>query len=169
MTTEEKKRINSERQMAVRKAWKREKELVQQGMGTVNWTEQQQKELLERGAVKGYEGQHMKSVSKFPEFAGSVDNIQLLSHEEHLEAHNSGIKKSGYRSPTNGYYDPQTKIMNDFGDRAPSPPKPMRLKNVYRARNDRYLARHERSQSSSLQNSQRRRFYSWIRRGGRIP
>ena len=48
--------------------------------------------LITKGKVydadgKAFIGQHMKSVSGFPDNQGDADNIQLLSQEEHLEAH----------------------------------------------------------------------------------
>lgn len=63
LTNEEKKRLSNERQKAVRDAWKEEKERVKNDQGTRDWSPSQQKELLQRGAVSGYEGHHMKSVS----------------------------------------------------------------------------------------------------------
>lgn len=127
MTREEKLQLNRDRQKAVRDAWVREKSYVQQGKGTVDWTPEQQKELLETGRVKGYEGQHMKSCAQYPEYAASADNIQLLSHDNHLAAHNSGKSKSGYRSPTNGYYDCSTGKMISFGSKPPKAPKAIKL------------------------------------------
>lgn len=62
LTNEEKKRLSNERQNAVRNAWKEEKERVKNGQGTRDWTPSQQRELLQRGAVSGYEGHHMKSI-----------------------------------------------------------------------------------------------------------
>lgn len=109
MTQEEKKTLNKERQKAVREAWKNEKNLVQQGKGTRNWSESQQKELCTRGAVKGYDGHHMKSVSKYPRYAGNPKNIQFLTEKEHYNAHGGNFKK-----PTNGYYDPKTGTMHNF-------------------------------------------------------
>lgn len=123
MTREEKLQLNRDRQRAVREAWAREKALVQTGKGTVNWTPDQQRELIQTGRVSGYEGQHMKSATAYPQYAGSADNIQLLTHDQHLAAHNSGLEKNGYRSPTNGRYDPATGVMHSFGDRAPTPVK----------------------------------------------
>ena len=67
---EEKRRLANESQNAVRKAWKQERERVQEGKGTRKWTLEQQKEILDRGSVRGYEGHHMKSVSLYPEYAG---------------------------------------------------------------------------------------------------
>ena len=90
MTREEKLQLIRDRQKAVRDAWSREKTLVCQGKGTVNWNSEQQRELMEKGRVSGYEGQHMKSVSQYPEYASSADNIQFLTHEDHLAAHNMG-------------------------------------------------------------------------------
>ena len=120
---EEKQELNRLRKKAVRAAWAREQELCRSGMGTVNWTKAQQRELLATGRVSGYEGQHMKSVSKYPQYAGDPDNIQLLSHDAHLEAHNWGRGRSGYRSPTNGYYDSSTQTMHSFRRGAPRAPE----------------------------------------------
>lgn len=127
MSREEKLQLNRDRQKAVRDAWCREKELVSQGKGTRDWTSEQQKELMETGRVKGYEGQHMKSVNEYPEYAASADNIQFLTHDEHLEAHNSGEEKSGYHSATNGYYDTSSKTMHSFGDNPPHAPETREL------------------------------------------
>lgn len=127
MTESEKKLLNRQRAAAVKKAWQRERELILQGMGTVDWTPAQQKEILETGRVEGYEGQHMKSCVKFPEYAAWEENIQFLTHQQHLAAHNSGCGKHGYRSPTNGYFDPQTGKMHSFGSNPPRKPKRVKL------------------------------------------
>lgn len=119
---EERLRLNRERQKAVREAWAREKSLCAQGKGTRDWTRAEQRELLATGRVKGYEGQHMKSVSQYPAYAGEANNIQFLTHQEHLSAHNSGPEKSGYRAPTNGYYDASTGKMHSFGQAPPTAP-----------------------------------------------
>ena len=129
MSREEKLKLNRDRQKAVRDAWNRERELVGKGKVTVDWSAEQQKELMETGRVKGYEGQHMKSVNEYPEYAGSAENIQFLTHKEHIEAHNSGTEKSGYHSATNGYYDATTKTMHSFGDNPPRVPETIELTN----------------------------------------
>ena len=77
---------------AIRKAWARERELVLAGKGSRNWTPEQREQLITKGKVydadgKAFIGQHMKSVSGFPDNQGDADNIQLLSLEEHFEAH----------------------------------------------------------------------------------
>ncbi|MBM6939377.1 hypothetical protein H7U37_12725 [Pseudoflavonifractor phocaeensis] len=123
LNREERLQLNRARQKAVREAWAREKSLCAQGKGTRNWTRAEQRELLATGRVKGYEGQHMKSVSQYPAYAGSAENIQFLTHQEHLNAHNSGPEKSGYRSPTNGYYDTATGQMHAFGQAPPTAPQ----------------------------------------------
>lgn len=132
MTREEKLQLNKDRKRAVKEAWSREKELVCNGKDTVDWTVEQQNELIEKGHVSGYEGQHMKSVNEYPEYAGCVDNIQLLSHEEHLAAHNCSeiSEKKGYHSPTNGYYDVKTNTIQSFGDEPPRAPEIIDLSNV---------------------------------------
>lgn len=117
-------RRTSEASRAVRAAWQKEQELVSAGKGTRDWTPEQQKEILELGKAyyhsedpddsndgKAFEGHHMKSAETYPEYQGDPENIQFLSRPEHLEAHGGD-----YRNPTNGYFDPVTKIMRDFGD-----------------------------------------------------
>ena len=109
---------------AVNDAWKKERELVQIGKGTRDWTQEQQEEILERGRVyyhsddpndkddgKAFEGHHMKRVEAYPEFQGDADNIQFLTQKEHLAAH-----KGKWTNPTNWYYDPVTHVFTDFGE-----------------------------------------------------
>lgn len=110
MSNEEKKRLAYERQTAVRNAWKEEKARVEAGCGTRNWSKAEQEELLQRGAVSGYEGHHMKSVSAYPEYAGDSRNIQFLSEDEHLY----GAHQGNYHQATNGYYNPETSEMIEF-------------------------------------------------------
>lgn len=135
LTNEEKKRLSNERQKAVRDAWKEEKERVKNGQGTRDWYPSQQKELLQRGAVSGYEGHHMKSVSLYPEYAGDPKNIQFLSEEEHLDAH-----QGNYHNPTNGYYDPNTQTMNEFQEDDLEPVPVINLSNCCSNENDDSIA-----------------------------
>ena len=107
------------RRKAVRDAWKEEKKLVENGRETRKWTEAELSELKSKGRVKGYEGQHMKSAKEHPDYAGSSKNIQFLKGRkadvnEHLAAHGGD-----YRNPTNGYYNPETGKMIDFGNNEP--------------------------------------------------
>lgn len=110
MTVEEKRILNAQRRNAVRNAWKNEQMLVEQGKGTRNWTVEEQKELLENGHISGYEGHHMKSVSEYQEFAGNANNIQFLTHDEHI----NGAHKGNTHSLTNGYYNVETQSMEQF-------------------------------------------------------
>lgn len=103
---------------AVLAAWEREQALVREGKGTRDWTPEQQKDILDPDCGKAYddngkafEGQHMKSVEKYPEYQGNPDNIQFLTREEHINAH-----KGSWKNPTNWYYDPVTKQFFDFGE-----------------------------------------------------
>ena len=107
-----------ERNKAVRKAWEREQQLVQEGHGTRDWTEEQQKDILNPDKGKAYdeqgrafEGQHMKSAAEYPEYQGNPDNIQFLTKDEHLEAH-----KGSWQNPTNWQYNPITKEFINFGE-----------------------------------------------------
>lgn len=80
----------------------------------------QQAELLEYGKVSGFEGQHMKNVSDYPEFAGNPDNIQFLSYEEHF----FGAHGEDFHNTTNGRYDPKNGVMIEFdGDELPPLPE----------------------------------------------
>jgi hypothetical protein len=105
-----------ERNRAVREAWSKEQELVQERKGTREWTREQQKDILEKGRAyddngKAFEGQHMKSAEKYPEYQGEPGNIQFLTRAEHLEAHDGN-----WQNPTNWYFNPITKEKIDFGN-----------------------------------------------------
>lgn len=102
---------------AIRLAWQRELELVQEGKGTRDWTEEQQRDILNPELGKAYDedgkafhGQHMKSVEKYPEYQGNPNNIQFLTQAEHLEAH-----QGNWQNPTNWYYNPVSKQFFAFG------------------------------------------------------
>lgn len=109
------------RNRAIRKAWENEKRLVLEGKGTRDWTPEQQEQIAEKGKAyddqgRAFEGQHMKSVSAYPEYLDDPRNIQFLSHDEHLAAHGGS-----WMNQTNGYYDPVLKTMSDFGYGPPQP------------------------------------------------
>ncbi len=109
-------RRTAERARAVRQAWEREQQLVASGQGTRDWTPDQQQSILDIGVAlddegKPFEGQHMKSVAAYPEYAGNPDNIQFLTRKEHLEAHDGN-----WQNPTNWYFDPITHEKHVFGD-----------------------------------------------------
>lgn len=127
----------AEANKAVRQAWKEEQERVRIGKGTRDWTQEQQKEILELGRAyyhsddpndindgKAFDGHHMKSVEAYPEFQGDSANIQFLSKAEHKEAH-----KGDYRKTSNGYYDPVTRRFTDFGEGKYIPCKVIDLSN----------------------------------------
>lgn len=109
-------RRTAESNKAILAAWNKEQELVQEGKGTREWTQKQQQDILEKGKAYdddgiAFEGQHMKSAEKYPEYQGEPDNIQFLTRAEHLEAHDGN-----WRNPTNWYFNPVTKEKIDFGD-----------------------------------------------------
>lgn len=80
----------SDRKKAVDQAWEMEKDRVQQGYGTRDWSVEQQAELLDYGKVTGFEGSHMMNVHDYPEYAGNPDNIQLLPSIAHFEGVHGG-------------------------------------------------------------------------------
>ena len=110
LSVEEKKKLTSERQRAVREAWCKEKAYVANGEGTRDWAPEQQREIMEEGRAEGYEGHHMKNVSSYPEQAGNPDNIQFLDREEHIQ----GAHQGNTHTHTNGYYNADTKEMEYF-------------------------------------------------------
>ena len=113
---------------AIAEAWRREKELVKKGMGTRDWSPDQQRDILATGKVhdadgKAFEGHHMKCVSKYPDFQGEPKNIQFLSRDEHIKAHNGKTQ-----NPTNGYYDykiEKTTVIFDEDTLIPITPMPL--------------------------------------------
>lgn len=112
-----------ERNKAIRLAWEREQKLVAEGKGTRDWSQEQQKDILDPNIGKAkddngrsYEGQHMKSAAEYPEYQGDPDNIQFLTRDEHLAAH-----KGSWQNSTNWYYNPDTKEFIDFGENKPIP------------------------------------------------
>ncbi len=120
-----------ERSKAIRLAWEREQGLVSEGKGTRDWTEAQQKDILDPDKGKAYddngrafEGQHMKSAAEYPEYQGDPDNIQFLTRDEHLEAH-----KGSWQNATNWYYNPETKEFVDFGENKPTSCEIIKLSN----------------------------------------
>ena len=135
---------------AVQGFWNNERELIKQGQGTRDWSVQEQIEIMnfkpsggerknaaaptygqEQATEYGmsydkYEGQHMKSAEAHPDFQGDPDNIQALTRNEHQQAHGGD-----FRNPTNGYYDPQTGQIMDFGDNPPANLQPQQLSEAY--------------------------------------
>ena len=110
LIVEEKKKLNIERQKAVRDAWGKEKGYVAQGKGTRDWLPEQQEEIMKNGHVDGYNGHHMKCVSSYPEHAGNFENIQFLTQDEHI----NGAHQGNTHTRTNGYYNPDTSQMEAF-------------------------------------------------------
>lgn len=109
-------RRTSDAHKAILDAWKLETDLIREGKGTRDWTAQQQKDILEKGKAYdddgvAFQGHHMRSAEKHPECQGDPQNIQFLTRGEHLEAHGGC-----WQNPTNGYFDPITKLTRDFGD-----------------------------------------------------
>lgn len=101
---------------AITARWAEEQRLVNEGKGTRDWTPDQQRDIVDRGKAyddngKAFEGHHMKSVEKYPDYQGDLGNIQFLSRPEHSSAHNGS-----FQNPTNGYFNPFTGETVDFGD-----------------------------------------------------
>lgn len=109
-------RRTAEASKAIREAWENEQTRVAEGKGTRDWTPEQQQSILDLGKAydedgKAFIGHHMKSAEAYPEYQGDPENIQFLSYQEHLKAHDGN-----WRTPSNWYYDPVTGIKHEFGD-----------------------------------------------------
>ena len=122
LTEEDKKEfIDDIRKQAVADFWTHERELIEQGQSTRDWTPEQIEEIMKisektgkesvNGAVaydingEAYYGHHMLDVSTHPEYAGDWRNIQALDYTEHYVGAHDNHKTS---VPTVGYYDVET-------------------------------------------------------------
>jgi len=108
-------RRTSEANKAIALAWSKEQQLIREGKGTRDWTPEQQQSILDKGKAygedgKAFEGHHMKSAEKYPEYQGDPENIQFLTRPEHFAAHDGN-----FQNPTNGYFNPYTGETIDFG------------------------------------------------------
>ena len=123
MSDIEKAQVERERSRAIKKSLKKEAELIQQGLGTREWTPEQQQDILDGYRPKdangvSYEGHHMANVADRPEHAGNPDNIQWLTQDEHI----NGAHQGNTHTPTNGYYNPETGVMTPFEGKPIAPP-----------------------------------------------
>ena len=98
------------RSRAIDQAWAKERDLVKKGLGTVNWTEAEQKIIINsrrRPNLPGrYQGHHMCNANTYPHLAGISDNIQFLSGQAQSggSQHNRAHRGSSFNS-TNYFYD----------------------------------------------------------------
>lgn len=120
---EQKRELTNARQRGANRALSREKEYVQQGIGTRDWTPEDQERIIDGKVPEGYERHHMKSVSQYPEFADNPDNIQFLNEKEHIEGAHGG----DYHNQTNGYYNSETGKMENFRKNELRPVQPKEL------------------------------------------
>ena len=123
----------AEASKAIREAWERERTFVSTGFGTRDWTREQQLDIIYKGKAydedgKAFEGHHMKSAEKYPQYQGDANNIQFLTRTEHKAAHGGDFHR-----PTNGYYDYISKTTTCFSDKeGPRPLKEIQLTNPIR-------------------------------------
>lgn len=120
-------RRTAEANKAIRQAWIREQQLVQEGKGTRDWTPEQQQDICSSGKAhdadgRAFEGHHMQNAVSHPEYQGDPENIQFLTHDEHFAAHNFN-----WQNPTNGYYDYTNGKTLDFGTQKYVPCKVLEL------------------------------------------
>ena len=129
-------RRTAEASKAILAAWEKEKELVKNGKGTRDWSQEQQRDILIKGKAYdengfAFQGQHMRSVEKYPEYQGDPANIQFLTRCEHLEAHDGN-----WQNPTNWYFNPVTKEKLNFGEGPIIPCKIIQLTKIINCNNN---------------------------------
>jgi len=87
------KNIKSQRQSAVKKAWKQEKEIIEStGNGSRKWNGVEKQEIQETGKAQGYEGHHINNVKDHPNQAGNPANVEFVTRKEHLNVHQGNFK-----------------------------------------------------------------------------
>ena len=70
-------RIRQGNRAAIRAAWKQEIKLVSLGFPG-EWTPLERDELMRTGEVKGYSGEEIHSVHKYPSLLGQASNVRLV-------------------------------------------------------------------------------------------
>lgn len=75
----EKKRIlQHAKQRAIKHAWEREKQLLQQSLPSdYKWTEQEEEEIVTGGYADSYEAEYIRDVLSYPELADDCNNIRF--------------------------------------------------------------------------------------------
>lgn len=82
----------------VSRAWGYEyAEVKMSGKGTGDFNSQQRQELLGSKSVRGTEGHHINNVVDHPELQADPNNVKMLNHKDHLEAHGGN-----YQNETSG-------------------------------------------------------------------
>lgn len=96
------------RQKGVNLAWKYERLSIEmEGCGSVNWTKEQQIEILEKGKVRDYVGHHQKNVAHHPQHQSNPHNIRILPEKDHCKiGHNNDFRK-----PTEGPFIDKNKMV----------------------------------------------------------
>lgn len=86
------------RRSAVKRAWSEDRWLLYlTGRGTRSYSLTEIKRLTVQKSLKGYEGHHIKNVSRYPLQAGKSDNIALVKNKrEHLAAHRGSFQNNSY-------------------------------------------------------------------------
>ena len=79
-------RRTAEAHKAIEAAWQNEQQLVREGKGTRDWTPEQQQDILNIGKAydgdgKAFEGHHMKSVEKYPDYQGNQKTYSFLQDQ----------------------------------------------------------------------------------------
>ncbi len=100
----------SARRKAVKEAWKKEVDAVENGTSKYNWTQAELDELLTKGKVKGYHGCHIKDVHINPEKAADPNNIIFLKREVHFKI----VHQNNWSNPSQ--WGEIIKIMPQFTD-----------------------------------------------------
>ena len=96
-------------------AWKYEKADVQMGgKGSADWNKAEQKEILDKGRVRGAEGHHQKNVSAHLKDQADPDNIRFYkTREDHLQKGHQGK----WDNETDAPFIDKNKMLQDTNQR----------------------------------------------------
>jgi len=98
------------RTKAVAQAWRQEQRLVKQtGEGSRKWNKPQLRQLKRGEKISGYQGHHIRSVAKYPKYAGDPRNITFLTRSDHLRAH-----KNNFQNPTRGHLIDRSRLTRNL-------------------------------------------------------
>lgn len=106
---------DSMRNIGVSQMWDYLKAEAQMGGNSSGFTPEQQRELLERGRIRNFEGHHINSVDAHPGLQANPDNVAPLEEHrfnngprDHFAAHNNN-----WRNPTEGQLLDRNQVLTE--------------------------------------------------------
>ncbi|MEI2467798.1 DNRLRE domain-containing protein [Niallia taxi] len=88
------------RSTGVARAWKAERAMIAKyGQGTRKWSGKRRAEILRTGKARGFQGHHINSVKKYPQYQAMAKNIRFVTRKEHIRLHGGN-----FRNQTSGKF-----------------------------------------------------------------